>query len=358
MAQPADQEVSAPVTSRDIAVRAGVSIGTVFRVLQNRSNVAPELRQRVQEAMAELGYTYMPRRRLNNVPRDEDSAPQLRTVMMCIHENKQQAAQHAYFYQVLQGVDAACADNNLTLIYTRVDDTPTALPQALSVTTRSHVDGIILVNYESVPFINALLDIHVPVVVLDPRYEGNLPVDVITFDAAEGTSLAVQHLLKLGHRQIALLNGPKRPVHQLRLDAYRNTLARAGIEFHPQLVGIGELTIAGGEQAITSLLTREVPFTALICANDYMAVAAMRVLQASGRRVPEDVSVIGFDNFEMAQMTTPTLTTIDLHHAMRGKMAVQRLLDRLARPDELYGRLLTQVNLIERQSAQPLLAGD
>lgn len=343
---------SSNVTSYDVARAAQVSVGTVIRVLNNKPNVDEEIRTRVLQAIEELDYVYVPKKR-QVVTTTGKTESVLKSIMLCVPPMLGiHALQEVYYYTVLRGAQKSCADNDLHLMYNVIDDNVDGLTQVKASIERGFVDGLVLVNYGSRELIKGIHQLQVPLVLVEPHIRFAFPVGVVTSDDFYGGKLAVKHLLALGHRAIACIGTNAVHVTQLRFDGYRIALQDAEIPYHPELfVRIHtELTIDEGERAMQELLGRGVEFSGVFCMNDNIALGAIRVLHAAGLRVPEDISVIGFDNHEGAALSHPPLTTIDGAPEEKGMVAIQHLLDRAVHQTTIITQSVLPVQLITRAS--------
>jgi LacI family transcriptional regulator len=349
------------ITSYDVAREAGVSIGTVSRVLSNQPNVDQKLRLRVLKAIDQLGYVHVPKKRrevskiqitgpLPPENKTKNSDKLIKNITLCVPVRKTPALQTSYFYQILNAAQAECARQKIALMYSVVEDGPGALPPLDEAIQQGNADGILLINFGAPELLQAVYDWRIPCVLIDPRHYPKVPMDVITNDAQDGTLLAMEHLLSLGHRDIALLNGPKRYGMQHRQYGYQIALNEAGIAVRPELMTRNELSNEGGEKAIQELLDKKVKFSALFCANNYMAFGAMRALQAAGKRVPEDVSVMGYGDLELAERYTWPLSSINDHNEVKGLYAIRRLLERAVHPESLPIRISLPVELVVRST--------
>lgn len=344
--------LSSSITSRDVARQAQVSVGTVFRVLNNEPTVHTAIRDRVIKAIDHLGYIHIPKKKKGDISNEDEAEtkPKLKTVLFCVPLLNKPASQDAYFYQTLHGAQVACFDNNINLTYTTLPDKSEAAEDVASIVYRSSADGVIVLGFSCPEVIAKLSQTKIPMVVIDPFYPIGLPTDSVSYEALDGAILAMRHLLELGHTQIAHIRGPHRYSMQRRLEGYRTTLEEAGIEFQPELVVESDLNPEAGEKAVEELFRRKQPFTAIFCANDYVALGAIRGLNAKGLQVPQDVSVVGFDDLDVAALLSPSLTTIHANLEVKGMVAVQRLLQRVNQPDSPVLRSVVQVHLVTRSS--------
>jgi DNA-binding LacI/PurR family transcriptional regulator len=343
---------SSNVTSYDVARVAQVSVGTVIRVLNNKPNVDEEIRTRVLQAIDQLGYIYVPKKR-QGVATVGKAEVTLKSVMLCIPPMRNtQALQEIYYYTVLRGAQKVCAENDLHLMYNVVDDSVDGLEQVKSSIERGFVDGLILINYGSHELIEGIHQLQIPLVLVEPRIPAIFPIDTVVSDDFYGGKLAVKHLLALGHRTIACIGTSEAYVTQLRFDGYRIALNDAEIVYRPELfVHVrSDLTVDEGRWAMQQLVERGVKFSAVFCMNDNVALGAIRVLNTAGLRVPEDISIVGFDNHEGAALSHPPLTTIEGTPEQKGMVAIQRLIDRVTRPNSIVMQSVLPVHLVTRAS--------
>ncbi len=343
---------SSNVTSYDVARAAQVSVGTVIRVLNNKPNVDEEIRTRVLQAIDQLGYIYVPKKR-QGIATMVKADITLQSVMLCIPPmSNKQALQEIYYYTVLRGAQKVCAENDLHLMYNVVDDSADGLEQVKSSAGRGFVDGLVLINYGSREFIEGIQQSQIPFVLVEPRIPSPFSIDTVVSDDFYGGKLAVEHLLSLGHRAIACIGTSSANATQLRFDGYRIALNDAEIAYQPELfVRVqSDLTVDEGQWAMQQLLKRSVTFSAVFCMNDNIALGAIRALNAAGLRVPDDISIVGFDNHEGATLSHPPLTTIEGSPEQKGMVAIQRLLDRTMRPNTIIVQSLLPVHLVTRAS--------
>jgi LacI family transcriptional regulator len=182
-------------------------------------------------------------------------------------------------------------------------------------------------------------------------------------DNFEGARIAVEHLITLGHRRIAFIGGPllpdtSRPVNKIytferRATGYRAALLDAGLAVDYQLFESCNLTPDSAGEACKRLLEKQHDISAMFCANDEIAIGAMKALHASGYHIPEDISLVGFDNIHLVEHLTPALTTIRVNKEALGTTAVKRLLARFAEPESINVTSVLDVELITRNSTGP-----
>ena len=318
------------VTIADLARRSGVSKGTVSRALNGYEDVSPATRARIAALARELGY--------------EPDAParSLRTrrsMLVAAYLGRcGEDASHPFFRPVLAGLSARLRATGYGLMV--VEGTAD-----LRHVRRGGIDGAVLMSVDADnPLVAALAAAGIPYVGVDVE----LPAHVAS-DHRGGTAMAVGHLAQLGHRRIAAIAGHQHTLAgRERLEGYRAGLAAAGLAYDPALVAVGDFSAASGEAAARQLLPAAP--TAIVAASDLMAVGATRALVAAGLRVPEDVSVVGFDDLPLATLVRPELTTVRQDPARIGAAAADAVLERIE--GEPANRTTVPVELVVRASSQ------
>ncbi|MCS5733732.1 LacI family DNA-binding transcriptional regulator [Herbiconiux daphne] len=290
-------------TIRDVAVVAGVSSGTVSRVLNGKNWVSPEARVAVEAAIRSTGYRVNPHAR--NLAMSKSNS-----VAFLLTETQQVLFEDPNFAALVRGTTQALADRDVSSVLIMAGDAAEQA-RAMSYISAGHVDGVLLAFTSSGgnPLVRRLLDAQVPIVSCGMPvggFEGR--IGSVSADDAHGAVSVVQYLVAQGRRRIATIAGPPdTPGGIARLEGYRRVLAS---RFDPALVVEGDYTVAGGAAALRTLLAREPAIDAVFAANDAMAVGAIEALQAAGRQVPTDVAVAGFDDNDFATRSTPELTTV------------------------------------------------
>lgn len=344
------------VTVREVARAAAVSVGTVSRVFNNHSNVTDEVRQRVLQAASDLGYAGASGR----AALAQASGRGLRDIAFLFSPLNEGSAvtTNPFWSHVLAGVEREAERANVRLSYRAIDTLRRTPEQLLTTVYDLRVGGVLIVGPISAEALQTIQSTRLPLVVVE-SYMPRTGVDAVACDNYEGARLAAEFLLGQGHQQIAFIAGPSDPAaphrqklhtHGHRAEGFRSALADAGVSCEPALTEPSNLTTEGGYQACQRLLSSSLPFTAIFCANDMVAIGAIKALREAGRAVPEQVSVIGFDDVDMAEHLTPPLTTIHVPKEAIGAAAVQRLLARAADPDAVATTTLLDVRLVVRDS--------
>src|SRR4051812_3701272 len=331
-------------TLDEVAVLAGVSRATVSRVINDSPRVSPEARSAVQAAVEQL--RYVPNRMARSlVTRRTD------TIALVLSEPNTRAFSDPFFASIVRGVSATLADTDLNLVLLTARGTREQEKIARYV-RQGHVDGVILMSLHSDDLLPDLLaEAHVPVV-LSGRSLDDRPVAYVDADNLGGAEEATRYLLDQGRRCIATVTGPSDMIAGIdRYAGYRNALEAAGRAVRPELVAEGDFTEAGGARAMTELLERAPDLDAVFAASDPMALGALRVLREAGRRVPEDVAVVGFDDAAVAATADPPLTTVAQPLGEMSRLMTELLLEQIEGADEQVRTEVCRPSLVRRQSA-------
>jgi DNA-binding LacI/PurR family transcriptional regulator len=332
-----------PPTLEEVASRAGVGRGTASRVINGSEQVSAAARNAVLRAVEDLGY--VPNRAARSlVTRLTD------VIALVISESEERFFGEPFFGQIVRGVSGALAGGDRQLLLTmahRAHDRG-RLDNYLS---RQHVDGVLLLSlHGDDPLPRQLAQRGVPAVLGGrPSEESSLPfVDV---DNAGGATLAVSHLIRSGRRRIATITGPLDMSAGLaRLEGYQSALTSHGLEVDPALVAEGDFSEQSGRQAMEALLERAPDLDAVFVASDPMAIAVLATLAAHGRRVPQDVAVVGFDDSHSSRYTTPALTTVHQPVEEMGA-AMVRLLGEWIDGSGPQQNVVLDTHLVVRESA-------
>ncbi|MET8305924.1 LacI family DNA-binding transcriptional regulator [Micromonospora sp. NPDC005173] len=328
-------------TLEAVAALAGVSRATVSRVVNGSTTVAEPIREAVNRAVAELGYVPNLAARSLVTQRTDSIALVMPEAATRVFSDDQ------VFPGIIRGVsqELEAADKQLVLM---LAGSPAGHHRVERFTTGRHVDGVLFASLHGAdPLPGTLARLGIPVV-CSGRPLGDVPVPYVDVDHVGGVTAAVWHLIDSGRRRIASIAGPQDMVAGIeRLAGYRDTVAAAGL---PELVAIGDFTRESGAAAMHRLLTEHPDLDAVFAASDLMAHAAMRTLREAGRRVPEDVAVVGFDDIETAAYTEPPLTTVRQPIVEIGRRMTRQLL-RLAAGETIEPAVMLPTELILRDSA-------
>ena len=340
----ADIQPRANATLDEVARVAGVSRATVSRVVNGSPKVSPEIRKSVERAIDRLGY--VPNRAARSlVTRRSES------IAVVITEPAPRLFSDPFFPRIIRGVSTALAARDLQLVLLMPDDMDDE-ERTVRYLTAGHVDGVILVSlHGDDPLPRELAARHIPIVVVG-RPPLGAAVDHVDADNRGGALLATRHLIDGGRRRIATISGPSdMNVGIDRLAGYRDALTQAGLDVDPDLIVAGDFTHDGGAEAMERLLAARPDLDAVFCAADLMAAGALGVLHASGRSVPEDVAVVGYDDAPIALTTRPPLTSIRQPVEEMGRELVHLLGESMERRDRVPRQVILATELIRRASS-------
>jgi DNA-binding LacI/PurR family transcriptional regulator len=298
----------------------------------------------VTAAIARVGY--VPNRAARSlVTRRTD------TLALIVRERPDTVFPDAFFAGVLRGVNQALSSTDLQLVLLQARG-DAQRDRALRYVGNGHADGVLLMSLHGDDLLpNAILAAGVPMVTAG-RLMGGPPVDSVDADNAGGARDAVRHLLATGRRRLATVTGPvDLSVGVDRLRGYTEAVLAAGDEASAARVAPGDLTEFGGQRATARLLADYPDLDAVFVASDLMALGALRALRAAGRRVPDDVAVIGFDDAALAAYADPPLTTVRQQAELTGERMVRLLLDRIADPHGGRREVILPTELVVRASA-------
>ncbi len=347
------------ITLRDIANQSGVSVGTVSRVLNQHPDVNADLRHRVLEVATALNYTGPAGQGLGHV--SGRPLKQIAFLLALTTAVESPTSVGPFWADILHGVEssARAAGCQVSFRVVAPDEEGGALARSLQ---EMRLGGVLLVGAATASVVAALRALPLPIVLVDHRLPG-LALDAVLSDDFGGMSLAVNFLLARGHRHIAFLGGEApheaAPIEYFytvdqRLAAYRHTMLSAGLTIDPALHVPCAPNAAGGEAACRTLLERHLPLSAICCANDKTAIGALKALHGAGKRVPDDISLIGFDDGELAAHTIPALTTVHVDAVGLGATALRVLFARANEADSIPVTTTLGVSLTERASVRDL----
>lgn len=327
-----------------VAARAGVSRATASRVLRGSSNVSAEARESVLRAADEISYT-VNRAARSLVTRRSD------TIAFFVAESEDRMFRDPYFLGVLRGAQAEAAAVGLQLIFAAAS-TAAETEQFTHFAGGGHVDGVLLVSLHGNDLLAQGLEATGVPTVLNGRPLGaDTTLFSVDSDNVTGAREATELLIARGARRIATITGPlDMAPGKDRLTGYQQAMEAAGTPHPRSLVAAGDFSDGGGATAMAELLDREPELDAVFAASDLTALGAMRLLAERGKRVPDDVAIVGFDDVREARLTTPPLSTVRQPLDALGRTMTKVLLSRLA-GDQTPQRTVLPTDLVRRASA-------
>jgi DNA-binding LacI/PurR family transcriptional regulator len=333
-----------PATLEAVAARTGVSRATASRVVNGSPKVSPDVRRAVEAAITELGY--VPNRAARSlVTRRSDS------IGVIIAEPSDRLFTDPFFPRLLRGVSAALTARELQLVLLMPSST-SETRHAADYLTGGHVDGALLVSlHDKDPLPARIAAAGIPMVLVGrpPRGTAASYVDV---DNRGGARSAVEHLIAGGRETIATIAGPADMAPGVdRLAGYREALADGGRRLDERLIRRGDFTQGSGATAMAALLRARPELDAVFAASDLMAAGALSVLAEAGRRVPDDVAVVGFDDSPVSATTNPPLTSVRQPIEEMGEEMTRLLIDAIEGPGHVARRVILSTELIQRASS-------
>ena len=305
-------------TIYQVAERAGVSLSTVSRVLNGKASVNKVLKERVEKAVKELNY------RPNSVAR---SLANNRTDSVGVLVPELNAP---FFGDLMQAVESTLRAADKHVIISVGRNCLETEKDAVEFLISRNCDALIMhAEALSDKYLLELNQSKLPVALVNRQVEG-LPEACTSLDNEKGGYLATRHLLELGHKDIAYISGPTDKCDaSLRLEGHKRALSEAGLPINPQLIFNGDYSEEDGKIGLLELMARDMPFTALVCANDWMASGAISCARDLGMSLPHDLSVVGFDDVVFAHHVFPRLTTVSNPIAEMAEMSAKYILNKV-----------------------------
>lgn len=333
-------------TIKDVAKRAGVSLSTVSLVINAKSNVRPLTRRKVEDAIAALNYH--PRRNARGL-----ASRKTQNIGFILTEDHFSKAE-PFYTKIFLGTEFEARKFHYYILLTTIQQNfnpDIHLPRFL---LEKNVDGVILAGKVPTKLIDYIQKMDLPLVLVDYVTNSATASAVLT-DNYRGVCQAAEHFIKNGHRHIAFIGGDiAHPSLSERLRGYRETLQNYGIHATDMLISADEpyTGIDDGYEATRKLCERGKPFTAIFASNDTMAVGAMRYLREKNLKIPDDISIIGFDDIEVCLQVEPRLSTVRVFKEELGAIAVRRIVETIQDDKKLMNQVIVPVELVIRDSTR------
>ena len=328
-------------TIKDVAKRAGVSVATVSYVVNGTRNVAPETAERVRAAMEELNY------------HPNAVAQSLRTRTTHVIGAVVSDISNPFFATLIRGAEDCARENGYSLLICNTSEKLENELVYLQLLSRKRVDGMILApTGKNDELIRDLIARGMQIVFIDRKLEG-IEAPAVLSENEEGAYRATQHLIERGHRRIGIVLGlPHVSTTTERLRGYERALTDSGLEIDRSLIVYGHSQVKEGKKACLELLDRKDRPTAVFATNNLMTLGVMMAIHELGLRCPQDVSVVGFDDFEWAAAFEPPLTTVAQDPYRIGEGAIRMLVTNLRNSNHSFSEMRMGVQLIVRGSVE------
>ncbi|WP_045520812.1 LacI family DNA-binding transcriptional regulator [Neobacillus niacini] len=341
---------------KDIAEYVGVSISTVSRVIQNDPTraVKPETKRKIWEAVKELGY--VPNQDARNLVANHHQKNKTRTMKIGWVAQPYLVERTPYYSIVFAGISDHIMNAGYTLINIYKEELQNET-QLLKFVHESGIEGLILDDKIDDSTLEYILQ-YMPVVSIDIHYTDK-NISFIDFDREAAGKMAVEHLIQQGHKKIGFLGGGIGEKYEnlegeKRFIGYQKTMSEAGLIILPEWVANTKWSMEVSYECMSRLLkdcAHNLP-TAMFCASDMMALAAMRAVVENKLRIPEDIAFVGLDNLEMSKYSSPPLTTIDIPKYEIGELAAKTIIDRVEEKTKLDVKIFVPFQLVMRESSK------
>lgn len=334
-------------TLKDVAQLAGVSSATVSYVLNGKRTISEDTRRRVMEAVHQLDYVPD----LNARGLSMRDSKLIGVVVPQTEPGDRLMFQNSFYSEVLGSIEYHARQQGYHILISATD----ANESYLTLAKQRNLDGIIVIGMYPSEFYQQMKKSQIPIVLID-SYCNDYYYHNIRIDDAYGSYLATQYVLQCGHREVAFFSGciQENGVMKKRLTGYQKALAEFGVPFREEYVFEGQIDYASGVELANKLVESRLPVTAVVAAADILAIGAMKGFYEAGLRVPDGISVIGFDDLEVSQYLTPGLTTVRQQISLKGQRAVELLLKHIAQPDLTKQEEILPLQLVERGSVRRL----
>jgi len=327
------------VTLAAIASEASVSLSTISKVLNGRPDVSPDTRGRVESLLATHGYL-----------RRKTGKSESRLIELVFHE-----LEAAWSMEIIRGVEDAAKEAGMSVVLTESGSRHSPDAEWLEAVMRRRPVGVVLV-FSDLPedYRETLRSRAIPFVIIDPAGDPSPDVPSVGSANWSGGLMATRHLIELGHTRIAAITGPDDMMcSHARLDGFRSAMNSAGIAIESDWVRFGDFHNSGGELHGRDLLERADRPTAIFAGSDLQALGVLEAARGLGMRVPQDLSIVGYDDIPMAKWVSPRLTTVHQPLRRMGEEATRLVLRMSAGPLDVVPRMDLATSLVIRDSTAP-----
>lgn len=333
------------VTMQDIANETGLSSAAVSYVLNGKEGVSEQRRKLVMDAVKKLGY-------VSNYAARSLAMNSSKLIGVCSPQTEQENRlmfDNPFYSELMNNIEYECRLKGYHVIISGndVDESYMNLAQKRS------LDGIIIIGSYSQEFYEEFQNSNFPVVLVDTYFDSDEFCNVRINDELGGY-IATKHLLEHGHKNIAFVSGTITDcgVTQRRFEGYKRALGEFGIEYRSDYVYPGNVSFESGREQAKKIITENKDITAIMCTADVIAVGVSKQLSDMGIEIPDDISIIGFDNLKISKYTSPSITTVSQNIEEKGKVAVEMILSQIE-SDKIIGKtVVLPVEIVERKSVK------
>ncbi|MCP3028020.1 LacI family DNA-binding transcriptional regulator [Halobacillus sp. A5] len=343
------------VTIKDVAKRANVAPSTVSRVISDSPRISEDTKKRVRKIMDEMGYHL-------NINGRVLVRQSTQTIGIVMKDSATHSFENPFFSEILKGISESCHANEYSLNLTTGESEESIFQDVIKMVQGKRVDGIIvLYSKEDDKVVPYLMEHNFPFVVVGKPLYGANKFMYVDNDNIEASRDATNYLIDRGHRELGFIGGDlKFEVTRDRLKGFKLAAEQHGIEVKDHSIKSIDLndTVENGKKLVKALLSLSKPPTGLVITDDYNGLTVMSALQEENIRIPQDVSIIGFNNTMIAKLANPPLTTVDTNPYQLGFEASSGLIDILHDPSKVKRGVIIPTTIIERDSCisiQPMI---
>ena len=327
------------ITLKMVAEKAEVSVNTASRAINNKPDINENTKKRILKVAQELGY-------IRNAAAVALRTKKTGTIGVVIADNR-----NPFYAEVLNGMEETAREKNYHIIFTNTQRDYKKEEEAINLLLAKRVDGLLIAPVQDrEDDIKKLIEANIPFVIVGRNFN-DIELDAVYNDEVKGGFLAIEYLIKKGHKRIALIDGflYKSPAKG-RLEGYKNALKKYEIPFDDALLTVGDIDVKDGYKRTKQLLEKGLNFTAIFAYNDIMAFGSMQAIKEKGLRIPEDIGLVGYDNIPFSSLISPALTTIRLKKQDLGVESVKLLLSRINGNREKNKKIMLNIELIVRET--------
>ena len=329
---------------KDIAIAAGVSPGTVSNALNDKKGVSEEKKELIVKAATEMGY-------FKNSPKKDETKKVIKLVVYKRHGYV--VSDTPFFAALIEGIELQCKDQGYELLISHIFHADQESDETNDTFSQSDISGVIFLATEmKSEDLKFFKNLDLPVVIMD-NYFSNIDMDYVMINNIRGAYKAVTYLAENGHKNIGYLQSSITINNFIeRAEGYRSALRDYGLIENTSFVFKLEPTLEGSYKEMKCILENEnleLP-TAFFADNDIIALGAIKALKESGKKLPRDISIIGFDDMPFCEISSPALSTVKVHKGYMGKVAVNRLMEKIKEPDNVNTRIEVNTELVIRSS--------
>jgi len=323
---------------KEVAFLAHTSTATVSRVINKTGHVSDEIKIRVHKAIEELGYKPLSREGANR---------KTKTIALVTPD-----IENPFFGKLTKEVTKIANDLRYNILLINVSGLKNDGGDFLLSLIDTHVDGVLYASsYRLEDIIEKAKSSHIPIVVLDRELK-TMEIDTIAVNNDQAGFIATEHLIKLGHKKIAYIGGNARTeISKNRHEGYKRALNKHSIEYNESYIYNGDFRLSSGYEGTKYLLGEDAEITGIIAANDLMAIGSVNYANFKGYKVPKDISIVGFDDIELASSLTPKLTTISYPLERMSQLAVESIIKQIDDKQAIFETVILFPKLVVRESS-------